>query len=178
MKLIILDRDGVINEDSDSYIKSPQEWRPIPGSLEAIALLNQKGYTVSVATNQSGIARSLYSVQTLELIHQKMHDAVQSLGGKIDSVFYCPHGPNDNCACRKPKPGLLQQIAAHYSLSSLAQVPVVGDSMRDLQAATAVEATPFLVLSGKGVQTQQKHMNELTVIHIFPDLLSFAQTLR
>ncbi|MGD9592925.1 MAG: D-glycero-beta-D-manno-heptose 1,7-bisphosphate 7-phosphatase [Candidatus Berkiella sp.] len=178
MKLIILDRDGVINEDSDEYIKSPQEWHPIPGSLEAIALLNQLGYTVSVATNQSGIARGYYSLETLMQIHQKMHNSVNALGGNIDSIFYCPHGPDDNCDCRKPKPGLLHQINSHYGIS-LENVPVIGDSWRDLQAAIAVKAKPFLVLTGKGLKTQQTHQDSLTKEHIrvFADLLSFANTI-
>ncbi len=177
MKLVILDRDGVINEDSDEYIKSPQEWIPVPGSLEAIALLNQKGYIVSVATNQSGLARGYYSVQTLDAIHQKMLTAVKAAGGNIDSVFYCPHGPDDKCDCRKPLPGLLHQIAAHYSLASMAPVSVVGDSLRDLQAAITVGAIPYLVLTGKGARTQHKHADALSGIQIFPNLLTFAQTI-
>lgn len=178
MKLIILDRDGVINEDSDEYIKSPHEWRPIAGSLEAIALLNQHGYTVTVATNQSGIARGYYNLDTLAQIHQKMHAAVHALGGTIDSVFYCPHGPDDDCDCRKPKPGLLHQIKTHYGIS-LENVPVIGDSWRDLQAAIAVNAKPFLVLTGKGLKTQQAYLDSLTKEHIrvFSDLLSFANTI-
>ncbi len=175
-RLIILDRDGVINEDSDDYIKSPQEWIPIPNSLEAIALLNKAGFTISVASNQSGLARGYYSLETLNLIDQKMHEAVKAVGGKIDSVFYCPHGPNDDCNCRKPKPGLLHQIATHYQVS-LENVPFVGDSLRDLQAANAVSATPILVRTGKGVRTLEKNNDLLKDVRVYDSLFSFAKTL-
>ena len=160
MKLVILDRDGVINQDSPLFIKSPHEWLPIKGSLEAIALLNQLGYTVVVATNQSGIARKLFDENTLHAIHEKMHQAVKACGGCIDAIFYCPHGPNDSCDCRKPKPGLLQQIAKHYKLN-LEQVVCVGDSYRDLEAALAAGATPVLVLTGNGRKTLQSHASHL-----------------
>ncbi|MBS0286493.1 MAG: D-glycero-beta-D-manno-heptose 1,7-bisphosphate 7-phosphatase [Proteobacteria bacterium] len=176
MKLIILDRDGVINQDSDDFIKSPEEWLPIPGSLEAIALLNKLGFTVSVATNQSGVARQLFTLDTLSKIHQKMHDTLQAVGGKIDSIFYCPHGPDDNCDCRKPKPGLLLQIAKHYQIS-LKGIMVVGDSFRDLVAAQSVDAKPLLVKTGKGERTLAKHAEELKEIVVFPDLLSLAKAL-
>ncbi len=152
MKLVILDRDGVINEDSDAYIKSPQEWHPISGSLEAIARLNQAGYRVVIATNQSGIARGLFSLDTLAAIHDKMHQLLAHQGGHIDAIFFCPHEPKDKCVCRKPKPGLLQEIADRYTLD-LADIPVVGDSLRDLQAAHAIGAWPMLVRSGKGERT-------------------------
>ncbi len=174
MKLIILDRDGVINEDSDDYIKSESEWRPIPGSLEAIALLHQQGYTISVATNQSGIARGLYSLEVLQAIHQKMLDSVAAYGGKIDSIFYCPHGPQDACDCRKPKPGLFWQIAKHYQVN-LNNVPAVGDSWRDLQAAMAVNARPFLVLTGKGAKTQQNEAHQLKTIPIYQNLYELVK---
>lgn len=155
MKLIILDRDGVINFDSDEFIKSPDEWIPIPGSLEAIARLNQAGYRVVVATNQSGIARGLFDIVTLNAIHRKMHMLAQMAGADIDAVFFCPHGPDDNCECRKPKPGMLQAIAERYSIS-LKGVPNVGDSLRDLQAGYTQGCTPHLVLTGKGERTRQK----------------------
>jgi D-glycero-D-manno-heptose 1,7-bisphosphate phosphatase len=175
-RLIILDRDGVINEDSDEYIKSPQEWIPIPKSLEAIALLNKAGFTISVASNQSGLARGYYSTETLQQIDQKMHDSLKAVGGIIDSVFYCPHGPNDNCDCRKPKPGLLNQIAAHYQIS-LENIPFVGDSLRDLQAANAVGATPILVRTGKGVKTFEKNQDLLKDVRVYDSLFSYAKTL-
>jgi D-glycero-D-manno-heptose 1,7-bisphosphate phosphatase len=152
MKLIILDRDGVINHDSVEYIKSPDEWKPITGSLEAIARLNQDGYHVVVATNQSGIGRGLFEVAALNAIHDKMHKALGLVGGRVDAVFFCPHGQNDGCNCRKPKPGLLEDIAHRFN-TELAGVPCIGDSLRDLQAAAAVEARPILVLTGKGKQT-------------------------
>jgi len=152
MKLIILDRDGVINHDSDQYIKSPDEWKPIRGSLEAIARLTQWGYRVVVATNQSGIGRGFFDMDSLNAIHDKMTRAVSQAGGRVDSVFYCTHTEADQCACRKPKPGMLEEIATRYGIS-LAGVPVVGDSLRDLQAAVAAGAQPILVLTGKGNKT-------------------------
>ena len=152
MKLIILDRDGVINLDSDHFIKSPDEWKPIAGSLEAIARLNQAGYRVVVATNQSGVGRGLFDMAMLNAIHTKMHKAVGSVGGRIDAVFYCPHAADSRCACRKPQAGMYLEIAERFDMS-LIDVPVVGDSLRDLQAAAAVGALPILVLSGKGEKT-------------------------
>jgi D-glycero-D-manno-heptose 1,7-bisphosphate phosphatase len=152
MKLVVLDRDGVINVDSDQYIKSPDEWKPIPGSLEAIARLTQAGFRVVVATNQSGLGRRLFDMATLNAMHDKMHKAVNQLGGRIDAVFFCPHAQKDGCACRKPQPGMLLEIAERFKLA-LAQVPVIGDSLRDLQAAEAAGALPVLVLTGKGAQT-------------------------
>src|SRR5690606_15356620 len=130
MRLVILDRDGVINEDSDAYIKSPDEWIPIPGSLEAIARLNRAEYRVVVASNQSGLARGLFDADTLSRIHEKMHRALADVGGAVDAVFFCPHGPDDECDCRKPRPGLLQDIARRLNVS-LRGVPAVGDSLRD-----------------------------------------------
>ncbi len=155
MKLIILDRDGVLNHDSDAFIKSPQEWRPIPGSLEAVARLNQAGYRVVVATNQSGVARGLFSMATLNAIHQKMHDAAQQVGANFDAVFFCPHAADDNCDCRKPKPGMLHTVARRFE-TSLKGVPTVGDSLRDLQAGFVVGCVPYLVLTGKGETTRAK----------------------
>jgi D-glycero-D-manno-heptose 1,7-bisphosphate phosphatase len=152
MKLIILDRDGVINYDSAEYIKSPAEWKPIPGSLEAIAHLNQDGYHVVVATNQSGIGRGLFEVAALNAIHDKMHKALAVAGGRIDAVFFCPHAADAGCTCRKPRPGLFEDIAHRFN-TELAGVPSIGDSLRDLQAAAAVGAQPILVLTGKGRQT-------------------------
>lgn len=153
MKLIVLDRDGVINFDSDQFIKSPDEWQPIPGSLEAIARLNQAGYQVVVATNQSGIGRGLFDMATLNAIHDKMHKACALVGARIDAVFYCPHTAEAKCNCRKPNSGLLEEIAARYKLASLADVMTVGDSLRDLQAGAALGAQPCLVETGKGMKT-------------------------
>ncbi len=154
MKLIILDRDGVINFDSDKFIKSPDEWMPIPGSLEAIARLNQSGYRVVVASNQSGIARGLFNIVTLNAIHQKMHTAAKQVGATIDAVFFCPHAADDNCDCRKPKPGMLQEIGKRFGVS-LKGMPTVGDSLRDLQAGFVTGCIPYLVLTGKGKKTQE-----------------------
>ena len=153
MKLAILDRDGVINFDSDQYIKSPAEWRPIPGSIEAIARLNQNGYRVAVATNQSGIGRGLFDMATLNAINDKMMEMVFRQGGRIDALFFCPHTASEECNCRKPKTGMLEEIAARFH-TELKGVPAVGDALRDLQAAEAVGAQPILVLTGKGHETQ------------------------
>ncbi len=174
MNTIILDRDGVINQDSDAYIKSPDEWIPIPGSLEAIARLSQAGYQVLVATNQSGLARGLFDQATLDAIHQKMESAIEEHAGRLDGIFYCPHGPDDGCSCRKPEPGLLLQIEQQLSID-LTQAIVVGDSLRDLQAATAVGAKPVLVLTGKGVKTMSQIDQEQIDIH--HNLADFVETL-
>lgn len=155
MKLIILDRDGVINYDSDDYIKSVEEFRPLPGSLEAITQLNKAGYKVAIATNQSGIARGFYSIDTLDAMHQKLSRELAKIGGHIDYIAFCPHGPDDHCNCRKPLTGLLEQIAAHFA-TELTGVTVVGDSLRDLQSAQAVDASPILVKTGKGERTVAK----------------------
>lgn len=152
MKLIILDRDGVINHDSDAYIKSPDEWHPLPGSLEAIAQLCKAGYHLVVATNQSGIARRLFDVATLGAIHAKMHRAVAEAGGQIDAIFFCPHGPDEGCACRKPRTGLFDEILARFGVATN-DVHAIGDQLRDLQAAHAVGCRPVLVLTGKGRAT-------------------------
>ncbi len=168
MKLIILDRDGVINQDSDHYIKSPDEWKPIAGSLEAIARLNQAGYHVVVATNQSGIGRGLFDMTMLNAIHTRMHKAVASAGGRNDAVFYCPHAADTDCACRKPRAGMFLEIAERFD-TSLAGVPAVGDSLRDLQAAAAVDANPILVLTGKGRHTLEQG-NVPETVQVFADL--------
>jgi D-glycero-D-manno-heptose 1,7-bisphosphate phosphatase len=154
MKLVILDRDGTINQDSDQYIKSPLEWKPVPGSLEAIARLTQGGWRCVVATNQSGLSRGLFDMATLNAIHAEMHRAVNQAGGRIDGVFFCPHAADANCECRKPKPGLLREIGTRLDVE-LKGVPMVGDALRDLQAAASVGAKPYLVLTGKGRKTRE-----------------------
>ena len=156
MSFLILDRDGVINQDSDAYIKSPEEWIPIPGSLEAIALLTRKGYRIVVLTNQSGLARGLFDLPTLERIHARMLSAIAAAGGRIEDIFWCPHGPEDGCDCRKPKPGLFHAFAAKYQ-TDLSGIPAIGDSYRDLQAAWSVGASPILVETGKGIRTLARH---------------------
>lgn len=152
MNTIILDRDGVINEDSDAFIKSVEEWQPIPGSLEAIARLCRNDYRIVVATNQSGVARGLFSIDTLNAIHRHMLKEVRNKGGMIDAVFFCPHGPDDDCQCRKPRTGMLKEIASRMKIET-SGIPVVGDSMRDLQAARDSGAIPVLVKTGKGKKT-------------------------
>jgi D-glycero-D-manno-heptose 1,7-bisphosphate phosphatase len=152
MPLIILDRDGVINQDSDDFIKSPAEWEPIEGSLEAIARLNYAGYSVVVITNQSGVARGLLDVETLTRIHNKMRRMLAQAGGKIEAILFCPHGPDDECECRKPKAGNFHTLA-HRLRISLDGVPAIGDSLRDIEAAMAVGAKPILVKTGKGNKT-------------------------
>lgn len=152
MALIILDRDGVINHDSDDFIRSPSEWLPIEGSLEAIARLNQAGYRVVVITNQSGIARGLFDIETLAQIHSKMRRMLAQVGGKLEAVLFCPHGPDDKCDCRKPAAGMFTDLA-HRLRISLTEVIAVGDSLRDLQAASLAGAKPILVRTGKGERT-------------------------
>jgi D-glycero-D-manno-heptose 1,7-bisphosphate phosphatase len=152
MGLVILDRDGVINEDSPNFIKSPREWHPIPGSLEAIARLSQAGHTVAIATNQSGLGRGLLDVATLNAIHRLLEASVGHVGGRIDAIHYCPHVPADLCDCRKPRPGLLREIAERFG-TTLEGVPAIGDSERDLEAARRAGARPILVLTGSGRDT-------------------------
>jgi len=175
MKLIILDRDGVINYDSDQFIKSPEEWKPIPGSLEAIARLFQADYRIVVATNQSGVGRGLFDMLTLNAIHDKMHKAVAQAGGRIDAVFFCPHAAEADCLCRKPKSGMLEEIAARYNVN-LTGVPAVGDSLRDLTCAAKMGAQPILVLTGKGTKTQLTGGLPEGAL-IYPDLAAAVATL-
>ncbi|MFO1258166.1 MAG: D-glycero-beta-D-manno-heptose 1,7-bisphosphate 7-phosphatase [Gammaproteobacteria bacterium] len=174
--LVILDRDGVINHDSPDFIKSPAEWIPYPESLEALRLLHQAGIKVAVASNQSGIGRGLFSEETLNGIHHKMMSAVEAAGGQIDRIFYCPHLPDARCLCRKPQPGLLLQIQSHYQVN-LTQIPVIGDSWRDLEAAIAVNAIPVLVKTGNGEKTWVSHQADLKNIDVFDSLLHAAQAL-
>ncbi|MGH8372024.1 MAG: D-glycero-beta-D-manno-heptose 1,7-bisphosphate 7-phosphatase [Gammaproteobacteria bacterium] len=176
MRLVILDRDGVINQDSDAYIKSPDEWIPLPGSLDAIVRLNRGGFTVVVASNQSGIGRGLFDLATLERIHRKMTAELAARGGHLDGIFFCPHAPDAGCDCRKPAPGLLRQIGSHYGVS-LDAVPMIGDSLRDLQAAHAVGARPILVLNGKGQRTFEQLPAEFRGIEVYPDLATATTAL-
>jgi D-glycero-D-manno-heptose 1,7-bisphosphate phosphatase len=175
MKMIILDRDGVINHDSPAFIKSPAEWIPVPGSLEAIAQLNQAGYRVVVASNQSGIARELFDMRTLNAIHHKMHTLAQQVGADIDAIFFCPHAAIDNCDCRKPKAGMFEEISKRFKMS-LKGVPTVGDSLRDLQAGFICGCVPYLVLTGKGQQTF-KTGGLPPGTQVFPDLAAMVSAL-
>jgi len=175
MRLIVLDRDGVINQDSDNYIKSVDEFIPLPGSLEAIARLNRAGYQVAIATNQSGIARGYYDTATLDAMHEKLRSLLAELGGQIAMIAFCPHGPDDNCDCRKPKPGMYLDIAKQLG-ASLQDVPIVGDSLRDLQAAQAVGARPILVRTGKGERTLAKGEG-LEGIPVYDDLAAAVDAL-
>lgn len=178
MKLVILDRDGVINRDSANFIKNTNEWIPIPGSLEAIALLNQSGFRIAIATNQSGIARGLFDMTTLNAINDKMYRALGQMGGRIDAMFYCPHAVDDNCNCRKPKTGMIEDIGRRFSLE-LSEVYGIGDSLRDLQAFSDAGCKPILVRSGKGEETlaQAKLPNQSLPKNtlIFADLNEAAQ---
>ncbi|HAU23648.1 MAG TPA: D-glycero-beta-D-manno-heptose-1,7-bisphosphate 7-phosphatase [Gammaproteobacteria bacterium] len=175
MKIIVLDRDGVINEDSDDYIKSPEEWSPVPGSLEAIAALHVDGYKVAVATNQSGLGRMLFDEIALANIHQKMCSMVEDCGGFIEGVFYCPHLPNAGCDCRKPKTGLLQCIEDEL-LTSLTGQYFVGDSLKDLQAARAFSMQPVLVRTGKGRLTESRlYELEGEPVPVFDNLAQFVE---
>lgn len=178
MKLVILDRDGTINVDSDEFIKSPQEWEPLPGALEAIAKLNHGGWHVVVATNQSGLGRGLFDVVSLNAIHAKMHKMLAAVGARVDAVFYCPHTPADDCACRKPRPGLFLQIGERLGVD-LRGVPTVGDSARDLQAGSAAGCEPHLVLTGKAADWRDRgtppDCPPQTIVHL--DLMAFAEFL-
>jgi D-glycero-D-manno-heptose 1,7-bisphosphate phosphatase len=182
MKLVILDRDGTVNIDSDEFVKSPAEWEPLPGALEAIARLNHAGWHVVIATNQSGLGRGLFDVVSLNAIHTKMHKMLATMGGRVDAVFYCPHAPDDDCACRKPRPGLFLQIGERMGVD-LQGVPTVGDSARDLQAGVAAGCEPHLVLTGKAAAGRDQGTAPLvpqdcppnTIVHL--DLAAFAEFL-
>ncbi|RLA33900.1 MAG: D-glycero-beta-D-manno-heptose-1,7-bisphosphate 7-phosphatase [Gammaproteobacteria bacterium] len=173
-RLVILDRDGVINHDSDEFVKSPSEWEPIDGSIEAIAELSNAGFTVAVATNQSGVGRKLIDMPTLEAIHKKMRQAVTDAGGDLGRIVFCPHHPDDNCDCRKPKPGLLNKLARQYGVP-INGVPMVGDSERDIAAAKAVSGRPILVLTGNGQNTAAVLAEKNEEVETYPDLQAAAK---
>lgn len=176
MKLIILDRDGVINVDSEAYIKHISEWKPIPGSLEAIAKLSQAGYKIAIATNQSGVNRGLFGIQELDEMHQMLQNSVRELGGCIDGIFFCPHQPTDECECRKPGTGLFKLIANFFQVS-LRGVPAIGDAWRDIESALEMNCRPILVRTGKGEGTLQVHQEQLKKIPIYTDLAEAARDL-
>ncbi|MET0332949.1 MAG: D-glycero-beta-D-manno-heptose 1,7-bisphosphate 7-phosphatase [Rhizobacter sp.] len=180
MNLIILDRDGTINEDRDDFVKSADEWVPLPGALEAIARLNQAGWQTVVATNQSGLGRGLFDMAALNAMHTKMNAALARVGGRVGAVFFCPHAPEDQCSCRKPLPGLYEQIGERYG-ADLRKVPVVGDSARDLEAAVAAGCPPHLVRTGKGAaltDAQLAQMEQLIPgLQVHADLAAFAESM-
>jgi D-glycero-D-manno-heptose 1,7-bisphosphate phosphatase len=180
MKLVILDRDGTLNEDRDDYVKSADEWQPLPGALEAVARLNQAGWHAVVATNQSGLGRGLFDMDALNRMHRKMHEALTQHGGRVDAVFFCPHAPEDECRCRKPLPGLMEDIGNRYGVD-LHGVPMVGDSLRDLQAAVAAGCTPHLVRTGKSAALDDAGLARIRAqvpeVVVHADLAAFAEAL-
>jgi D-glycero-D-manno-heptose 1,7-bisphosphate phosphatase len=175
-RLVILDRDGVINRDSCDFVKSADEWLPLDGSILAIAALSKAGFIVAVASNQSGLARGLFDQAALDIMHEKLRDLASEAGGRVDRIIVCPHGPDDGCSCRKPSPGMLLELGQHYSVA-LSGVPIIGDSLRDLQAAVAVGGRPILVLTGNGQQTAEALPAELGDVEIFENLAAAAAAL-
>ncbi|WP_434777504.1 D-glycero-beta-D-manno-heptose 1,7-bisphosphate 7-phosphatase [Neisseria sp. Ec49-e6-T10] len=175
MKLIILDRDGVINKDRDDFVKSVEEWEPLPQSIEAIALLTQSGYQIAVATNQSGIGRKYFTTHELNQMHRKMHRLVNQQGGRINGVWFCPHKAEDNCLCRKPKAGMIEDIIERFGANAEETI-LVGDSLRDLQAIAQVGGKPFLVNTGKGKKTLSEG-NLPSGTRIFDNLYAVAEHL-
>jgi len=173
---VILDRDGVINRESADFVKTPGEWLPLPGSIEAIAALSRAGFAVAVASNQSGLARGFFDRKALRAMHRKLRRLVASAGGRIDRIVVCPHGPSDGCSCRKPKPGLLLRLGRHFG-TDLAGIPVIGDSLRDLEAAHRVGARPVLVRTGNGRQTERGLEGALAGTEVFEDLAAAAAAL-
>jgi len=173
---VILDRDGVINRDSKDFVKTAEEWVPLPGSIDAIADLSRAGYAIAVASNQSGLARGLFKQSALDEMHDKLRRLVATAGGRIDHIAICPHGPDDGCDCRKPGPGLYRQIADHFVVD-LAGVPAIGDSLRDLQAAASAGATPVLVRTGNGMRTEAALSGSLTAVLRFDDLAAVAKSI-
>jgi D-glycero-D-manno-heptose 1,7-bisphosphate phosphatase len=177
LNLIILDRDGTINEDRDDYVKSADEWVPIPGALEAIARLNHAGWRTVVATNQSGLGRGLFDMAALNAMHAKMNHLLAKVGGRIDAVFFCPHTPEETCDCRKPLPGLFHQIGERFGVD-LRTVPVVGDTLRDLQAGVSAGCQPHLVRTGKGLITEGAgQLQQIPHAQVHDDLTAFAEFL-
>ena len=175
-RLLVLDRDGVINRDSKAFVKSAEEWLPLPGSIAAIASLSKAGFTIAVASNQSGLARGLFDRHALRAMHRKLRRLVAKEGGRVDRIVVCPHGPDDGCRCRKPAPGLLERLGRHYGVA-MTDVPVIGDSLRDLQAASAVGARPILVLTGNGQKTRTALSGSLADIDVYDDLSAAARAL-
>ena len=177
-KWILLDRDGVINQDSPNYIRTPEQWQPISGSLEAITKLTLANISIAVITNQSGVGRGLYSIDELNKINKKMIKQVSLLGGKINDIFFCPHTPEKNCLCRKPEPGLIHQFAKKYQIDLKSEnLFFVGDALRDLQAAVAAHCCPILVKTGNGQKTSQLEHPVLHNTPVFSHLADFVNHL-
>jgi D-glycero-D-manno-heptose 1,7-bisphosphate phosphatase len=174
-RLIVLDRDGVINRESSHFIRSPAEWLPLPGSIQAIADLTAAGFTVVVATNQSGVGRGLFTAETLAAIHARMTDVIEDAGGRLAGIFFCPHRPEDGCECRKPRPGLMRQVEGHFGTLLRGQ-PAIGDSRRDLEAAWQVGARAILVRTGNGAATEER-LDAGAPVEVFPDLAAAAAAL-
>jgi D-glycero-D-manno-heptose 1,7-bisphosphate phosphatase len=175
-RLVIVDRDGVINEDSDEYVKGPEEWRPIPGSIEALARLSHGGYRICVVSNQSGLSRGLFGLAELNAMHRKLRDLLAAQGAQIEMIAFCPHHPTAGCACRKPNPGLLLAVGERLGVS-LEGVPFIGDSMSDVLAARAAQMSPWLVRTGKGERTLEHEYESLDEVRLFPDLAAAADRL-
>ncbi len=178
MKLVILDRDGTLNQDSAEFIKTPEEWLPLPGALEAIARFNHAGWHVVIASNQSGLGRGLFDVSMLNAIHAKMHKMLAAVGGRVDAVFYCPHAPDEGCHCRKPESGLFEQIGERYGVD-LRGVPTAGDTARDVLAGARVGCEPHLVLTGKGAAYRGRRLphNFPKATQVHEDLAALADFL-
>ena len=175
-RLVVLDRDGVINQESADYVRSADEWVPLEGSIEAIARLSNAGFSVAIASNQSGLARGFFDTKALADMHSKLHALVANAGGRIEHIAICPHGPDDNCDCRKPLPGLLHQISTTLNIS-LVNAPVIGDSLRDLKAAQSAGAQPILVRTGNGRKTECNLPAGLATIDVYDDLATAASAL-
>ena len=174
VRLVIVDRDGVINEDSDDYIKSPHEWRAIPGSVEAIGDLYRAGFEIVVVTNQSGLARGFFSEDALRGIHARMTEAVRDAGGEFAGIYYCPHLPSDDCDCRKPRPGLVRQLERDLNVSAIG-APFIGDKVSDVDLAAAVGGRPLLVRTGRGREAERALAGR--AIETFADLRAAANAL-
>jgi D-glycero-D-manno-heptose 1,7-bisphosphate phosphatase len=180
VKLVILGRDGILNEFRDDHVKSPQEWAPIPGALEAVARLNQSGWHVVVATNQSGIGRGMIDMASVNAVHAHMAQRLAAVGGRVDAVFFCPHTPEDHCECRKPLPGLMVEIGKRYGID-LHLVPMLADTLRDLQAAHAAGCEPHLLRSGRAASLDAEQLAQILAqvpgsrAHV--DLSAFAEHL-
>ena len=180
MKLIILGRDGILNEYRDDHVKAPAEWVPIPGALEAVSRLNHAGWHAVVATNQAGIGRGMIDMASVNLIHAHMNKLMQAQGARLDAVFFCPHTPEEQCDCRKPLPGMMLEIGERYGVD-LDHVPVAADTLRDLQAAHAAGCEPHLVRTGRAAQLDdavvEQWCKQVPGVRVHADLSAMAEQL-